>query len=89
MLSPIPKNRSDRGDPDDDGHDSQHEEQRGGAGVAKILCAGVSPDAADHQQGQSDRGSDTKHRDEESDGQSQGAGDLQRPNHALQLRPDA
>ncbi len=42
-----------------------------------------------HQQGQSDRGSDTKHWDDKSGGQSQSAGDLQRPDHAPQLRPDA
>jgi hypothetical protein len=88
MISPTSKNRLDRGDPDDGGRDSQHEKQRGRAGVAKVLCAGVSHDATDHQQGQSDRSSDTKHWDDKSGGQSHGAGNLQRPDQAPQLRPD-
>jgi hypothetical protein len=87
MLSRT--SQSDRGDPDDDGRDSHDEKQRGRGGVAKVLCAGVSHDATGHQQGQSDRGSDTKHREDKSGGQSQSAGDLKRSDQAPQLRPDA
>jgi hypothetical protein len=86
MLSRT--SQSDRGDPDDDGRDSQDEKQRGRAGVAKVLGASVSHDATGHQQGQSDCGGDTKHRDDESGGQSQGAGNLQRPDQTPQLRSD-
>ena len=88
MLSPISENRLDRSDPEDGGRDSQHEKQRRRACVAKVLGADVSHDAADHQQGQSDRGSDPKRWDDKSGGQSQGASNLQRTDHAPQLRTD-